>query len=142
MRIADIVNIHTPRHNWRDTFIVRQERIKREGSQYYTWVYPATAPAVTNSIEIGAQFPRAKKYEPLDFVEVSNSDVCNLTLIINGSYQLPVPAGVMRTVRNKGLWQIGITNDDAAVTTTVNLVIVSLRREPLTIDDWASKQRG
>jgi len=130
----------TPRADWRRTWLVRQERIKKDGSEYFTWATPATAPAAISSIEIASQFPRAKKYEPLDFIEVVNMEtVINLTLIINSEMQLPVPAGTIRTVDNAGIWSIGIRNNHAANTTTLNSVMVSLRRQPMTIDQWARR---
>jgi len=100
---------------------------------------PATAAAGIATIEIAHQFPMAKKYEPLDWLEVCNNDAVDLTLIINGNTMLPVPSGTIRTVDNYALWQIGIRNDDAAVATTLNAVIVSLRRQPMTIDEWARR---
>lgn len=116
---------------------IRQDRIKREGSEYFTWVVPVTAPAAISSIEIAHQFPRAKKYEPLDWCEVCNNGALDLTLIINNREQLPVPTGTIRTVSGKcHLWTIGIRNDDAANDTVLNTIIVSLRREPMTADKY------
>ena len=81
----------------------------------------------------------AKKYEPLDFCEVQNNGLVDLTLIINGNMTLPVPAGTIRKVVNSALWQVGIRNDHAADSTVLNKVIVTLRREPWTIDQWARR---
>ena len=64
--------------------------------------------------------------------------VNNLTLTINGEESLPVPAGTIRTVRGKALWQIALTNNGAVIT-TLNNIKVSLRREPQTIDDVARR---
>lgn len=136
MNLIQNANVFEKRNK---TWLTRQERIKRDGSEYFTWAVPITAAAAVSRIEIANQFPRAKKYAPLDFVEVSNNGLRNLTLIINGSMQLPVPAGVMRTLDNAALWEIGIRNDDAAVATILNDIIVSLRRQPLTIDQWARR---
>ena len=118
----------------------RQERVKREGSEYFTWE-PAPAATATAAIETGTQFPRARKYQPLDFIEVCNNDVVDLTLTINGNITLPVPAGVIRKVVNQTLWQVGITNDDAATNATAGAIVVSMRREPMTIDDYARGKR-
>jgi len=140
MNFFDLANIsHKPA--WQRTWYTRQERIKREGSEYFTWPVPATGPAATSHIEIAHQFPRAKKYEPLDFIEVANNDVVDLTLTINGSETLPVPAATIRQVTNKAAWEIAITNNDAATTSTLNSIIVTLRREPLTIDKYVRQRR-
>lgn len=138
MNIDEFKNRHL--FGYARTWHTRQDRIKKEGSEYFTWNTPATAPAGISIIEISRQFPRSKKYEPLDWCEVMNNDVVDLTLIINGSETLPVPAGVIRPVIKHHLWQIGIRNDDAAVTSTLNKIVVSLRRLPVTIDDWARRK--
>jgi len=144
MNLRNLLTVSPPRDSqgWQRTWYIRQERIKKEGSEYFTWLLPATGPAAISQIEIATTLPRARKYLPLDFIEVCNNDVVNMTLIINGDETLPVPAGVIRTIRNKPYYEIAIRNDDAAVTSTLNDVIVSLRREPITVDDWARKQRG
>lgn len=126
--------------DWRNTYFTRLDRIKSDGSPYFTWQVPVTAPSGISSIEISTQFPRSKKYEPLDFIEVMNNDTVDITLIINNNEYLPIPAAGSRPVIGKKLWQIGIRNDDAAANTTLNKITVSLRREPETINDWARRQ--
>ncbi len=127
--------------SWRRTWTVRQERIKKEGSEYFTWQVGVVAATVLSHIEIARQFPRAKKYEPLDWIEVVNNEsAINLTLTINGGETFPVPAGTIRTLDNKKLWEISVTNNHAADSTTAGLVVVTLRRQPKTIDDWARRQ--
>jgi len=136
--LFDIANI-IPKRDWRKTWLIRQERIKKEGSEYFPWEPPVIAPGVITSIEIAHEFPRARKYAPLDFIEVANNDVVDITLIINNAEELPVHSGVIRTVDNAALWQIGIRNEDAATDTTLHLIKISLRRQPVTIDDWARR---
>ncbi|MBA7581108.1 hypothetical protein ES708_23008 [subsurface metagenome] len=121
--------------------LTRQNRVRKEGSEYFTWYTPDTAAAAIATIEVAHQFPRARKYAPLDFIEVTNNDAVDLTLIINADIFLPVPAGTIRTVDNYALWQVGIRNDDAANASTLNKIIVSLRRQPITIDDWARRRK-
>tara|TARA_Y100000310_G_scaffold195710_1_gene195740 strand:- start:240 stop:665 length:426 start_codon:yes stop_codon:yes gene_type:complete len=129
-----------PKSDWQKTWYTRQERIKKEGSEYFTWPVPATAAAARSSINVSQQFPRSRKYAPLDWLEIVNNDVVNLTLTINGSETLPVPAGTIRVVDNKALHELGVTNNDAATTSVLNDIIVSLRRQPTTIDKWARGQ--
>lgn len=139
MNILEAANIKI-RPAWQRTMFTRQERVKKEGSEYFTWQVPATAPAGISHIQIANQFPRARKYQPLDFIEVANNDVVDLTLTINGNMTLPIPAGTIRQVVNQALWEIAITNNDAAVTSTLNDITVSLRREPMTIDEYARRK--
>ncbi|MBA7686088.1 hypothetical protein ES703_94527 [subsurface metagenome] len=121
--------------------LTRQDRVRKEGSEYFTWYTPVTIAGAIATIEVAHQFPRSKKYEPLDWIEVCNNDAVDLTLIINADTFLPVPAGTIRTVDNHALWQVGIRNDDGAIDTSLNKIIVSLRRQPITIDDWARRRK-
>lgn len=133
----NIANIRKPA----DIYQVRQERIKREGSPYYSWAVPATAAAASSNIHVPTQFPAARKYEPLDWLEIVNNEaVNNLNLTINGQDTFPVPAGTIRTIDGKALWTLLVTNNGAVIT-TLNNIIVTLRRQPMTIDKWTRNQR-
>jgi hypothetical protein len=137
MKLSELASFYKPR----DAFLVRQERIKREGSRYYTWPVPATAAAATSVIYVPDEFPDSRKYQPLDWLEIVNNEVANsLTLTINNRDTFVIPAGVIRTISNQALWHLAVTNDGAGITTLGN-VVVSVRKEPLTIDQWARSQK-
>jgi hypothetical protein len=124
----------------RDTYNVRQERIKREGSPYYTWMVPVTATTAISTIHVPTQFPQARKYEPLDWLEIVNNEVTNnLTLTINQSDTFAIPAGTIRTIDGKALWTLAVTNN-GLVNTTLGLIIVTIRRQPMTIDKWSQRK--
>ena len=134
--ILDLAFLNLPRN----TYLVRQERVKREGSRYYTWTPGVIATTALEAIYIPDQFPDSRKYQPLDWLEIMNNEAANdLTLTMNGNETLPVPHGSIRTVRNKPLWHVQVTNN-GGVNTTAGLIIITLRKEPLTIDQWARKQ--
>lgn len=140
MNIFEAAGIIPPRPGADRLYTVRQERIKRDGSEYFTWIVPATAAAAASIIEVGAQFPRARKYAPLDFLEITNDDVVSLTLTLNNEDTFMVPAGTIKKITGKAVWTVGVTNDDAAATSVLNKIKISLRREPQTIDSWARRQ--
>jgi hypothetical protein len=136
MNIFELANIKPSKN----VYIIRQERIKREGSQYYTWIVPVTATTATSYIYIPDQFPDSKKYSPLDWMEIVNNETaCDLTLTLNGDETLPVPSGVIRKVEGKSLISLAVTNLGLG-NTTLNKIIVSLRKQPMTIDRWAQRQ--
>ena len=136
--LQDIANIFLPRN----TFLVREERVKREGSKYYPWEVPVTATTASQEIHIPDQFPDSRKYSPLDWLEVINNEAVNdLTLTINGNTTFLVPAGTMRTISRKALWNVRITNN-GGVNTTLGAIVVTVRKQPMTIDKWASRQNG
>lgn len=136
MNVFDLANISRRR----DISIIRQERIKREGSPYYTWQVPATAATTTSVIHVPTQFHDSRKYEPLDWIEIVNNEASNdLTVTINNGDSFVVPASTIRTISNIALWHIAVTNNGAAIT-TLNKITVTLQKEPLTIDKWARRQ--
>jgi len=121
------------------TYTVRQERIKREGSQYYTWQFPVTAAGATSVIYVPDQFPDSKKYQPLDWLEIVNNEPTNdLTLVINNNDSFKVPAKTIRRIDNIALWHLAVTNDGGA-NTTLGAIIITLQKQPLTIDQWVRK---
>ena len=69
MNFKQFQNIYSGQ-DWRSTWFTRQDWIKKEGSEYFSWIVPVTIAGAQSSIEIGQQFPRARKYLPLDFIEV------------------------------------------------------------------------
>lgn len=123
------------------TYLVRQERIKREGSQYYTYNVGVIAAAASAILVPRDYFPASKKYEPLDWVEIVNNDVVDILVCVNGEDTIIVLAGTIRYIEGQPLHQIRITNNDAATATTANKTRLSLQRQPLTIDKWARMQR-
>lgn len=125
----------------RNITIIRQERIKREGSPYYTWTPGAiTAGGGTLAIYIPDQFPASRKYQPLDWIEIVNNEASNdLRVVINGNTTFPVPAKTIRTIDNESLRHIQLINDGGS-NTTPGLIYATLQKQPLTIDKWARRQ--
>ncbi len=120
-----------------DSYTVRQERIKREGSPYYTWT-PGSIPASSSSyIWVTKQLPLSKKYSPLDWVEIANNDVVDLTITINGAELIPCPAGVIRTIDGKAIHSVNIANLNAATASTAGKIVVTLQRQPVTTNSLA-----
>ncbi len=126
----------------RGTVVDRIARVKREGSPVYVWQPAAIAPAATEVMRPSVQFPACRKYEPLDSIEIVNNEVANdLMVTINGGDQRFCPAGTIRHVSGRGvaLWHIAVTNQGTAATTT-GAIVISVQREPYTIDRWAGDQ--
>jgi len=113
-------------------------RVKREGSPLYSWTVPVIAAGATEIIHVPTEFPDSRKYEPLDSIEIANNEAANdLTLTINNQDARYVPAGTIRRISGNGiaLWHIAVTNNGAG-DTTLGKIIVTLQREPLTMDRW------
>jgi len=137
--IISIANLIDRKSSYR-TWYTRQARIKKEGSPYYTYEMGAIAATASLSIELDAQFPASKKYSPLDYCEIANNDVVDIYVYFNNEDRLPVYAGTIREVSNKPIRTVRVDNRDAAVTSTSTAIVLTFRRDPVTIDDWARKQ--
>lgn len=119
--------------------IERHARIKREGSPPYVWIPGVIAAAGVEVIGAREQFPESRKYEPLDSIIVVNNEAANdITLTLNGRDARYIPAGTICHVHGRGvaLWHIQITNDGGA-NTTAGQIVVTLQKEPYTMDRWA-----
>jgi hypothetical protein len=113
---------------------VRLERVKREGSEPFVWAVPATATTAYSYIKVSNQFPLARKYEPLDFIEIVNNENSNgLLIYINGRMGevFTMPAKTMRTAEGLHIWSVEVYNE-GLTTTTLNAVRITLQKLPLT----------
>ena len=134
MNLSELANIFPVT---RDLVVIRKERVKREGSPYFTYTMAALAAAASISFDIERTFPAAKKYEPLDWLQFVNNEANNdLLLTINGNMTLPIPAGTIQTIKNQAIWHITITNLGGVIT-TLNKVVLTFQKQPLTADDAA-----
>lgn len=119
----------------------RLERIKREGSPPYVYEAGVIAAAGTEAFNVGQHFPTARKYQPLDKIEIVNNETTiDVLITINGGDAWLVPAKSIRTVDNTPLWHIIITNRHAVNATTAGTIRLTLEREPLTTDRWIRGQ--
>lgn len=113
----------------------REKRVRSEGSPAYTWTPGVIAATASSSIFVDTQFPDSRKYAPLDWLEIVNNDVVDLTLTINGDESWPIPAGVIRTRSGGiGLHHITITNNDAAAASTAGKIVITMQKEAMTAD--------
>ncbi len=121
--------------------IERRERIKREGSKPFVWETPATAAAAASFINIGQQFPEARKYQPLDYIRVINNEPSNdIKVKINGEAVVHyVPAKTILELDNQSVWTVEIENKGAVIT-TAGKIIVSMEKQALTADALARRQ--
>lgn len=134
-----------PLRTWQEVYNSRQAKLKREGSPYFNWIVPAIAALGVAYIDIYTQFPLARRFEPLDEIEVSNNGANVLVLVLNGGGagvlgngdSFPVPNGVIRKISSKPIWRIAITNADAVNATILGTILVTIRKMPKTIDQWA-----
>jgi len=116
----------------------------QDGSPKYHFDVSALAATATEGFDIATQFPRARKYEPLDTILIINNDVVDISVLVNGAGGdlLIVPAGtIRRSTRDEvpAISRISVTNLDAGVAVTVNLIDIEIWRSPEDADSLARR---
>ena len=120
----------------------RLRRTLKEGSPKYHYDVPAIAAGANAGFDIWTQFPRAKKYDPIDTILIINNDAVNISVQLNGAGGdlLNVPAGTIRRAGRseiEAIQRILVTNLDAAAAVTLGLIDIELWRSPENIDSLA-----
>jgi hypothetical protein len=120
----------------------REQRTFMNGSPFYTYELPILAfGAWTGALNVIDLFPDAEKYEPLDYIEVTNNDAVDLMLECDTRETFPVPAGTIRGRVDKPFRTFRLYNQDAAVNTIAGQVHIIVQRRPTSIDRWARGER-
>ena len=64
---------------------VRQERVLKSGSEYFTIALPAITAGNFKiyDIDTATELEAAKKYKPLDFIEITNNDTVDIEVSLD-----------------------------------------------------------
>ena len=119
--------------------IVREERIKREGSPYFTYTLPSISAGEYHSLVVGDDIPQSRKYLPLDFIEVTNNDSVSIEFQINEGDTFLVPAGVIKTVTERPIRRIRVKNKDTTTATIEGKIVLLLQAMPITTDKFVRR---
>lgn len=114
----------------------RIKRAMREGSPTYPYAPPVMAAGASINQSIESQFPQAKKYEPLNWVEIVNTDTVDINIVLNGTETYFVPAGTTREIK-RSIWLYRLTNLSAANPTTLGRIKLQFQRLPENMDSLA-----
>lgn len=125
---------------FRETLRRRADRlamVRREGSPVFTLTFGAIAATTGREYhEISNTFKSAKKYEPLDYVVITNRSGVTLDLEINGDPYDVVPANSRVTVRDQAIWSLALENPGAVSVATGDVSAI-FQRAPLNADKAA-----
>lgn len=126
---------------------VRQQRILQHGSEYFT-IKPAAISAgdfVIYDIDTSSELEAARKYKPLDFVEVTNNDTVDIEVQLSFQDTFLVPKGVIKKISERPFYSLKVKNV-GSVATTQDKIRLTLQRMPITVDQYIRKvklgQRG
>lgn len=125
------------------TRLQRLKRVMREGSPRYPFTVSALAASSREEFDINTSYPQAKKYEPLDTMQVINEDTIDIGININGmgsGQYYVIPAGTIFPINPEdcgAIWQIRVTNLSTTAALTAGKIKFFVWRSPETIDSIA-----
>ena len=85
----------------------------RDGSPNYLHTFGAIVAGANEYVVVESTFPRARKYQPLMAIVITNNSGENLDLEINGVAAAPIPAGVIWSQSDSPVWSFRLTNNDS-----------------------------
>ena len=98
------------------TVDLREQRaltVLRDGSPNFYMTLGAINAGAFQYVLVEDQFPKARKYQPMMSIVITNNSGENVDLQINGQDYAKLPAGVIWTDTDSPVWSFKITNNDA-----------------------------
>ena len=121
------------------TVDLRRQRaltVLRDGSPNFFMSLGAIAAGAFHYVLVESQFPKARKYQPMMSITITNNSGENVDLQINGQGYAALPAGVIWADTESPVWSFKITNNDAtnvlAGEISVNLSSLSMSQSEYT----------
>ena len=127
--------------------ILREERILKSGSPTYTITLPSVSASAIKDYDLAeddslpSTAQGVKKYLPIDYVEITNDDVVNVSLIWNQVNSIYVPKGVIKEVKGINIWRLSVKNEDSSTATVANAIRLVLKRQAITVDTYLRKYK-
>ena len=87
--------------------------VLRDGSPNFYMTLGAINAGAFQYVLVENQFPKARKYQPMMSIVITNNSGENVDLQINGQDYAKLPAGVIWTDTDSPVWSFKITNNDA-----------------------------
>lgn len=98
------------------TVDLRKQRaltVLRDGSPNFYMTLGAIAAGEFQYVLVEDQFPKARKYQPMMSIVITNNSDEDVDLQINGQDYAKLPAGVIWTDTDSPVWSFKITNNDS-----------------------------
>lgn len=116
----------------------RLQRVNKEGSPTFPYALGVLAAGAVDIIDLesDSEFTDARKYLPLDWLQITNND--NVDLEVKAQYGMTVlvPAGAIKTISDTAMKRITVKNLHASTSTVSGKVKLLFQREPMTADKY------
>ena len=87
--------------------------VMRDGSPNFYMTLGAIAAGASQYVLVEDQWPKARKYQPMMSITITNQSGETVDLQINGQDYAKLPAGVIWADSESPVWSFKITNNDA-----------------------------
>lgn len=101
-----------------------------QGSQFYEYKCAQIAAAAKVVVRISEQFPNARIFEPLDYIEFINNSAVSITIGLSGEEPYTIPPYMIKPFSKKPYREFSITNLSATTAIATSEVIVHCQRMP------------
>lgn len=78
-----------------------------------------------------------QKYGYFDYLEITNDDVVPVSVVLDSRDAFYCAAGGIKTINDKAFRFLRIINKSATTASIVDKIVLSLRRNPVTVDTVA-----
>ena len=120
------------------TVDLREQRaltVLRDGSPNFYMTLGAINAGAFQYVLVEDQFPKARKYQPMMSIVITNNSGENVDLQINGQDYAKLPAGVIWTDTDSPVWSFKIINNDAT-TVAAGEISVNLSSPPMSQSEY------
>jgi len=87
--------------------------VLRDGSPNFYMTLGAIVAGASQYVLVEDQFPKARKYQPMMSITITNNSGENLDLFVNAQPYASLPAGVIWADSDSPVWSFKITNNDS-----------------------------
>ena len=120
------------------TVDLREQRaltVLRDGSPNFFMNLGAINAGAFQYVLVEDKFPKARKYQPMMSIVITNNSGENVDLHINGQDYAKLPAGVIWSDTESAIWSFKITNNDAT-NVAANEISVNLSSPPMSQSEY------
>ena len=120
---------------------VRAQRILKYGSGWYQVSVPELTAGAWTIYSLADLSPEAPKYEPLDYLEITNTDTASpVRVVLDHADSFSVPASAIRTLEHAPYRTVQVHNEGSS-TIAAGKVTLLARRAPISVDKYIREFR-
>lgn len=109
--------------------------VLRDGSPNFFMNLGAIAAGAFQYVLVEDQFPKARKYQPMMSMVLTNNSGEVVDLQINGQDYTRLPAGVIQSITDVAIWSFKVSNNDST-NVQASEISVNLQSPPMSQSEY------